>query len=471
MEYKIMKRRWFSDVTVFTITALVILCQFISTSLCDLYAKDIAKPNFIIIFTDDQGYNDLGCFGSEKIKTPRIDQLAEEGMKLTSFYSQPVCGPARAALLTGCYPPRVSGGGWNVMSEEITLAEILQQAGYKTGCVGKWDISGRKYKEGMVPNDQGFDYYYGTLGANDKGRVSLWRNRDSLSMTDDMGSLTGLYTEESINFLKRNKDNSFFLYLAHSMPHVKIDASPKFKGKSGRGLYGDVIEEIDWSTGKIIDAVRALDLQKNTIVLFTSDNGPWLSKGDRGGSAFPLREGKGSSWEGGYRVPAIIWGPGSVPANSESNELLATLDIMPTFATMAGAKIPEDRVIDGRNQSELFLGKTDKGKRETFYYYIRDNLHAVRRDQWKLALPDRKEFFRYAKDKKEVEKPELYNLVKDKSETKDLASEHPEIVRSLLSLADVARADIGDMDRIGINSRNKNEKSDGGKVLNLKKTQ
>jgi len=456
--YRIMNiKKWLSHAREILFGAGIILGMMHLIVPALLCAEGTGLPNFIIILTDDQGYHDLGCFGSKTIKTPCIDQLAREGIKLTSFYSQPVCGPARTALLTGCYPQRVNKGGWNVSSEEVTLAEVLHQAGYKTGCIGKWDISGRRYKAGMVPNDQGFDYYFGTLGANDKGRVTLWQNRDSLKETGDMGALTGLYTAESLKFIKGSKDQPFFLYLAHSMPHVKIDASPDFKGKSKGGLYGDVIEEIDWSTGKIIEILRELNLQQNTVLLFMSDNGPWLSKGEMGGSAFPLRGGKGSAWEGGFRVPAIIWGPGYIPKGRVNHQLLTSLDILPTCAALAGTELPDDLLIDGRNQSPLFLGKSDKGSRETFYYYVRGNLHAVRKNNWKLALPARKKFFAYAKDEPEVKKPELYNLETDLSEKINLAVSHPDIVKELLDLAETARNELGDLDRIGKYSRKKDQ--------------
>jgi len=416
------------------------------------------KPNFIIIFTDDQGYNDVGCFGSETIETPRLDRMAAEGMKLTSFYSQTVCGPARCALLTGCYPKRAGFDsndikGWRVPTAEITTAEVLRKAGYTSACIGKWDISGRRFVEGMLPNDQGFDYYFGTLGANDGGRVTLWRNKTRLRTTEDMGSLTALYTNEALAFMTENKDRPFFLYLAHTMAHVKLGASEKFLGRSKGGLYGDVIEELDYNVGRVLDAVRELGLDAKTYVLFTSDNGPWLSKGKMGGSAHPLRLGKGSAWEGGFRVPCIVWGPGRVPGGTQSNELTATLDVMPTFAALAGAEVPTDRIIDGRDQSALITGKTKGSARDTFYYYVKGNLHAVRRGRWKLALPNRRRFYGYAPDTAEVIQPELYNLENDVSEKHDVAGRHPDIIRELLKLADQVREDIGDLDQWGRNSR------------------
>lgn len=425
-------------------------------------AKVVGKPNFIIIFADDQGYQDVGCFGSPAIKTPCLDQMAREGMRLTSFCSQPVCGPARAALTTGCYPIRVMRshwqiprlrGRWKLRTEEITIAEILKEAGYATGCTGKWDLSGRKPIEGMLPNDQGFDYYFGTLGANDGGRVTLWKNKQQLATTDDMGSLTRLYTDKAVAFIKEHKHHPFFLYVAHTMPHVKIGASSQFLDKSKRGLYGDVIEEIDWNVGRILDTVKACGLDEKTYVIFTSDNGPWLIEKEMGGSAAPLRNGKGSSWEGGFRVPCIMRAPGRIPAGTASNELITTLDILPTLARLAGAKVPCDRAIDGKDQSAFIMGKTTKSARDTFYYYVRDELHAVRQGKWKLALPEREMFYYYATDEIPVESPQLYDLETDISEQHDLADKYPEIVKKLLKLADQAREDVGDLDKLGKNAR------------------
>ncbi|MHC4122299.1 MAG: sulfatase family protein [Planctomycetota bacterium] len=414
------------------------------------------KPNLVIIFTDDQGYADLGCFGSKTIKTPRLDAMAKEGMKLTSFYSQPVCGPARTALMSSCYPMRVgrAWGGWSLPGEETTVAEVLKQAGYATCGIGKWDISGRKYVEDRVPNSQGFDYYFGTLGANDSGRCTLWRNRQKLNETSDMGSLTGMYTDEAINFIKQKKNSPFFLYLAHTMPHVKIDASDKFRGKSEGGIYGDVIEEIDFNVGRILDTLKQHRLSRKTIVLFTSDNGPWLCFGAKGGKAKPLRDGKGSCWEGGFRVPTILWGPGRIPAGKTSNEMMATLDILPTFAALAGANVPADRIIDGVNQVNLITGRTRVSARQTFYYYFGNKLHAVRKGKWKLAIPSGQMGAKYIMDKKALQEPELYNLEKDVSESKNVAADNPDVLADLLDLVKNVRQDIGDHDAPGKNARN-----------------
>jgi arylsulfatase A-like enzyme len=399
-------------------------------------------PNFIIIFTDDLGYNDLGCFGSEKIKTPVIDRMASEGLKMTSFYAQPVCGPSRGALLTGRYPLRI-GGGWLTNSEEITIAELLKDEGYATACIGKWDVSQRRYQEGLVPNDQGFDYYFGTLGANDRGNVALYRNRDSLYQSSDMSCLTGMYTDEALKFIGDNKDKPFFLYLAHTMPHVMIDASSAFKGKSDGELYGDVIEEIDWNTGRIMDLLSELDLDHKTWVIFLSDNGPWTRRENQyrkthggqlaTGSSYPLRDSKGSVYEGGFRVPCIFRAPGKVSPGKTSDEMMSTLDFLPTIADLAGAKIPSDRILDGFDLSNLLLGKTDHSLRDIFYYHQRGRLRAVREGKWKLVLS-----YSIPKDGEPNDERnivyELYDLEKDISEKNNLAKDFPKVLSHMVNL-------------------------------------
>jgi len=408
------------------------------------------RPNFIVIFADDQGYNDLGCFGSENIKTPCIDKMAREGLMLTTFYAQPVSGPSRGAILTGRYPTRI-GGGWITNSSEITIAEMLKTRGYRTGCIGKWDISQRKFQAGIIPNDQGFDYYFGTLGANDRGIVKFYRNKEALEETNDMSILTSLYTEEAMNFITENKDTSFFLYLAHSMPHVKIDASKNFKGKSAGELFGDVVEEIDWNVGRILDLVKNLGIDKNTFVIYTSDNGPWsglennFRKTHQGqlatGSAKPLRSSKGSPYEGGFRVPCIFWAPGKIPAGIVKKDIMATLDILPTFAKLAGAKIPDDRVLDGFDQSDFIMKATSRSARSFFYYHVKGELHAVRLGKWKLLIPDRTRNFAYTQDAA-VKTPELYDLENDISENINLADKYPKIVKRLFKMAKNAPEDL-----------------------------
>lgn len=404
-------------------------------------ASESDKPNFVIVFTDDQGYGDLGCYGSQTIRTPRIDQLAKEGTRFTNFYAQVVCGPSRSALLTGRYPVR--SGGWSMPASEVTLGELLHQAGYTTACIGKWDVSNRQAILPRMPNAQGFDYYFGPLGANDNGRVILHENNQRVARTEDMASLTRSYTDKSIKFLRMNKDKPFCLYLAHTMVHSVIDASPEFKGKSKGGLYGDAVEEIDDYTGRLLDAIDELGLRDNTLVIFTSDNGPWNNMKERlaerhngavaWGSSGPLREGKGSTYEGGLRVPCIVRWPGHVPAGRQSDAIFSTLDFVPTFATLAGYELPEDRILDGVDQTKLLLEQSEKGAREDFFYFSQMKLHGVRRGKWKLLLPDRQGIYGYVKERggKEIE---LYDLDADPGEKNNLASQHPRIVQQLTEL-------------------------------------
>lgn len=398
------------------------------------------KPNILIVFTDDQGYADLACYGNENNKTPRLDQLATEGTRFTSFYSQTVCGPSRSALLTGRYPIRSKG--WGMPASEITFAELIRESGYQTACIGKWDVSNRKPIIDRMPNAQGFDYYYGPLGANDGGRVNFHENNQPVGSTREMGSLTTLYTDKAIAYLKEKRDpeKPFMLYVAHTMMHTIINASEKFRGKSAGGLYGDVVEEFDYETGRLLDVIDELDLADNTLVIYTSDNGPWnqdrytkKKQGHPAGSIFwgdagDLRNGKGSCYEGGYRLPCIVRWPGKVPAGRVSDAVFATIDFMPTFATLGGFDVPNDRPIDGIDQTELLLGKRETG-RENFYF---DNA-GVRQGKWKY-LKANAHFFGYAieADRKQVD--ELYDLEADLGEQKNLASKFPEKVAELSAL-------------------------------------
>jgi arylsulfatase A-like enzyme len=419
-----------------TVATSVLLAMALTHALAA--ADSNTPPNFVVIFTDDQGYGDLGCFGSETIRTPRIDQLAKEGTRFTSFYAQVVCGPSRSALLIGRYPVRSLG--WSMPANEITIAELLKNVGYATGCVGKWDVSNRAAITDRMPNAQGFDYYYSTLGANDGGRVTFHENNKQVGQTNDMASLTRLYTDKSIEFLKRNKDKPFFLYLAHTMVHSVIDASAEFKGKSKGGLYGDTIEELDHHTGLLLDAIDELGLRDSTLVIFTSDNGAWnnlqdaLRRKHNGqiawGSSGPLRAGKGSTYEGGLREPCVVRWPGHVPAGTTSDAMFATIDFLPTFGKLAGYQIPNDRVIDGVDQTDLLLGKSIAGARDDYFYFCKGELHAVRKGPWKLILPNRKKHYGYVKDKGS-QIAELYNLKQDIGESNDQAKAHPEIVKEL----------------------------------------
>jgi arylsulfatase A-like enzyme len=401
-----------------------------------------APPNIVIIFTDDQGYGDLGCYGSTTIRTPRIDRLAAEGTRFTNFYAQIVCGPSRSALLTGRQPVR--SGGWSMPASEITFAQLLQERGYATACIGKWDVSNRSAAPARMPRAKGFGYYFGTLGANDGGRVAFHENDERAGETDEMGSLTELYTDKSIAFLRASRTKPFLLYLAHTMPHSVIGASAKFRGKSKAGLYGDTIEEIDFNVGRLLDALKELGLEENTLVIYASDNGPWsnhaepLRKRHDGaiawGSSGPLREAKGSTYEGGLRVPCIVRWPGQVPAGRTSDAIFATIDFLPTFATLSGFAVPRDRIIDGVDQTELLRGKNVRGARDHFHYFSQNELHAVRQGAWKLLLPNRKVFYSYVKDRGSAA-VELYDLEADPGEKTNVAAANPAAVERLTRFA------------------------------------
>jgi arylsulfatase A-like enzyme len=412
------------------------------------------KPNILIIFTDDQGYADLGCYGSEKHKTPRLNQLASEGTRFTSFYSQNVCGPARSALLTGRYPIRSKG--WSMPAGEITWAEVMQEAGYETVCIGKWDVSNRKAIIDRMPNAQGFDYFWGALGANDNGIIKFHVNNEDAGSTTDMASLTRLYTDKAIDYLQNRRDRTkpFVLYLAHTMMHVNIDASPEFKGRSEGGLYGDVVEEFDYETGRLLDKLDKLGLSENTLVIYTTDNGPWCQEkyilektgqmvwtNNRKPSYFhkkdeifwgdpgPLRGGKGSAYEAGSRVPCIVRWPGKVPAGKTSDALWATIDFLPTFLSMAGVESPNDRIIDGIDQTAMLTGQTNKGRDNYIYDHNTKQGVGVRNSKWKMLVAGREPEMehRFLMDFG-TNGMELYDLNNDVGEENNVADKHPEIV-------------------------------------------
>ena len=424
-------------------------------------------PNFIVIFTDDQGYEDIGCFGSPKIKTPHLDKLAAEGRKFTSFYSaNSVCSPSRAALMTGCYPTRVSVPGVlfprhkeGLNPDEITIAEVLKTKGYATSCIGKWHIG---HKPKFLPTRQGFDSYYGIPYSNDmtidpeaqlaadinlregftldrikneepkKNLVPLMRNEEFIEYPCDQTTLTKRYTEEAVKFIEKNEDKPFFLYLPHTMPHIPLFASKKFKGKSDRGPYGDTIEEIDWSVGEIMKALRKNSLDENTLVIYSSDNGPWKLKEGRGGSAHPLRGYKFQTYEGGMRVPCIMSWKGKIPSGTVCDEIGATIDLLPTFADLAGAKIPDDRIIDGKNIWPIISGK--KGARsphDIYYYYKGNRLESARQGKWKIRRSGKKS-----------QSVELYDLDNDIAESKNLSQKNPELIQTILKKMDKFDKDL-----------------------------
>ena len=440
------------------------------------------QPNFVIVFADDQGYGDLGVFGATDFQTPRIDQMAHEGMRFTDFYAQTVCGPSRTALLTGSYPIRVAEYGNQknnfpyVHEKEILLPKVLQQAGYATGMIGKVDITQRRrgFRPELNPVRRGFDYWFGVVGANDGGEAHwVYRNEERIQESAGVDDLTRRYTDEALDFIRRHKDGPFFLYIAHTMAHVVLGVTEPFRGRSERGLYGDVIEELDASTGEILDLLRELELDQNSIVVYTSDNGPWSNHShprytaaitEHAGSAGPLRGAKGTTWEGGIRVPTVMWGPGFIPGGTETAEIATTMDLLPTFIRMAGAQLPADRTLDGRDIGPLMRAEPGASSpHEAFYYYRETHLDAVRSGPWKLVFP------RPGRDESEwllskggafvgevlepVTELSLYNLATDLGEQHNVAAENPDVVGRLTVLAERAREELGDHDRIGTGVR------------------
>ncbi|WPP52686.1 sulfatase family protein [Catalinimonas niigatensis] len=430
------------------------------------------SPNVVIIFTDDQGYQDVGTFGSPNIKTPNLDQMAREGLKLTDFYAaQAVCSASRAALFTGCYPNRLGIHGALMPDSKIalapsetTIAEMLKTKGYITAAYGKWHLGD---KPEYMPNQQGFDDYFGIPYSNDMwplhpqqgsvhqfGPLPLYDNAQVIDTLEDQSMLTTQITERSVQFIEDHKDQPFFLYVAHPQPHVPLFVSDKFKGKSERGLYGDVIMEIDWSVGQILETLKQNGLDENTLVIFTSDNGPWLSYGEHAGSALPLREGKGTALEGGQREPCIIRYPGKLEAGKVIDVPLMTIDILPTLAALTGAELPEKK-IDGKNMWPVLTGESADSPHEAYFFYYKVNeLHGVRYGDWKLYFPHTYRSLNGRKGRNDglpvdyeqlsFDQIELYNLREDISETNNVAAEHPEIVEKIKTLADEMRQELGD---------------------------
>jgi len=428
-------------------------------------AGDAPRPNVVIIFCDDLGYGDLACFGHPTIRTPNLDRMAREGQKWTSFYvAAPVCTPSRSALMTGRLPIRTgmcsdrrrvlfpdSAGG--LPPEEVTIADVLKPVGYKTACFGKWHLG---HLPQYLPTEQGFDTYLGIPYSNDmdrvadspKGREAFWdpkieywnaplmRDTEIVERPADQNTITKRYAEEAVRFIRANKEGPFFVYLAHSMPHVPLFASAGFQGQSLRGLYGDVIEEIDWSVGQVLDTLRELDLDERTLVVFTSDNGPWLIFDQHGGSAGLLRDGKGSTWEGGMREPTLFWWPGTIPPRVV-RELGSTLDLLPTCAKLAGAKLPGDLTLDGQDISPALLG-TGPSPRDAMFFYRGVQLYAVRKGPFKAHFITRPA---YGQGKAEHhDPPVLYHLGHDPSERFDVAEKYPDVVAEICKLAEAHTA-------------------------------
>jgi len=429
-----------------------------------------APPNFIVINCDNLGYGDVGCFGSKKHRTPHIDRMAAEGMRLTSFYSaSAVCTPSRAALMTGCYPRRVNmhvGDNDGIVlfpvsrkglhPDEVTVAEVLKKRGYVTTCIGKWHLGDQPE---FLPTRQGFDEYFGIpysdnmVGNKRPGwpPLPLMRQEEVVEAPTDRNTLTMRYTHEAVDFIQRNEKRPFFLYLPHAMPGSDRAPFPgkAFEGKSANGPYGDSVEEIDWSTGEILGALERLDLDKRTLVIWTSDNGAYL---DRGGGNAPLRGGLHDTTEGGFRMPCVARWPGEIPKGASCDEVTTMMDLLPTFVQLAGGELPTDRVIDGKDIWPILSGKKGaKSPHDAFYYYYMSQLHAVRAGKWKLFLPLERKLIRPGRRRSgEVA---LYDLEDDVGETRNLVDRHADVVSRLTRLAETARRELGDDGRPGTGQR------------------
>ncbi|MCA9127680.1 MAG: sulfatase [Planctomycetales bacterium] len=461
-------------------------------------------PNVIVMFIDDMGYADIGPFGATSYKTPHLDQMAAEGMRFTDFHvTSAVCSASRSALVTGCYHRRIGFSGalgpsarHGLNAQETTIAEICKQKGYATACYGKWHLG---HHPKFLPTNHGFDEYFGLPYSNDmwpyhpevqhlsiEERLKRWPHLPLVEGTTiinpemtgkDQELLTKQYTEHAVKFIEANHDKPFFVYLPHSMVHVPLYVSDEFKGKSGAGLFGDVVMEVDWSMGQIMQTLRKHNIDDNTLVIFTTDNGPWLSYGDHAGSAYPLREGKGTMWEGGYRVPTLMWWPNKIPAGSTCDELASTIDILPTVAHLIGAELPS-HPIDGKDIRPLMFAEPDaRSPHEYFYlYYGGGELQAIRDRQWKLFFPHQYRTLAGrpggtggipAKYSQARTGTELYDLKSDIGEEHNVAEQHPEIVKRLSDAAEVARLKLGDKltNREGSEIRPAARLEDGDAVL------
>lgn len=458
------------------------------TSCCgskDTTALDRSQPNFVVIFIDDMGYGDISVQGATGWDTPHIDRMAVEGMRFTNFYAaQPVCTASRAGLLTGCYPNRIGISGAlfpyhniGLNPKETTIAEMLKQKGYATAAFGKWHIGHHKK---FLPLQNGFDEYVGIPYSNDMWPLSntgeevpegsqrlkypalpVMEGNEvlfTINSLSDQDTLTTLYTDKAVDFINRNADKPFFLYLPHSMGHIPLGVSDKFRGKSEQGLYGDVMMEIDWSVGQIELALQKNGISENTVLIFTTDNGPWLNFGNHAGTTAGLREGKSTSWEGGQRVPFIIKWPGVTPAGTVSNKLGCAIDLLPSFADITGATLPEFK-IDGVSLVSLWKGKEIESPRDNvLFYYGNNNLNGVRKGNWKLVLPHTWKSYETVpgydgeggkRVGKRLREPELYNLSRDPGERYNVIEAHPDKVAELMLVVEAARAELGDLN-VGI---------------------
>ena len=446
------------------------------------------SPNVVLIFMDDMAYADIGPFGAKAYPTPHLDRMAKEGRKFTDFYvTQAVCSASRAGLLTGCYNVRVGIFGAlgpksnnGLHANEVTLAELCKQKGYATAIYGKWHLGHHKQ---FLPMQHGFDDYFGLPYSNDmwpyhpgvlhlpmKERLKRWPHLPLIDKNEiintqvsgkDQELLTTQYTERAVEFIEKNRDNPFFLYVPHSMVHVPLFVSDKFKGKSGAGLFGDVMMEVDWSVGQILETLRKHKLDKDTLVVFTSDNGPWLSYGDHAGSSGPLREGKGTMFDGGCRESTLMWWPGTIPAGSVCSTPAMTIDILPTVAELIGAKLP-DHKIDGKSIVNLVTGKNDKSPQEAYYFYYGQQLQAIRMGKWKLHFPHGYRTMagrpggtggiptKYSQAKIGLS---LFNLEEDIGESTDVKAKHPKVVSKMQALGQAMRKELGDQGKKGSGQR------------------
>ena len=451
--------------------SFLVFAVFLFFFSCSEQSEQQDKPvNFVLIYLDDMGFGDITLTGALNYSTPNIDKMAANGLFFSHYYApQAVCSASRAGLLTGCYPNRVGFSGaldhtanTGINPEEETIAEVLKKKNYATAAFGKWHLGHHKQ---FLPPNHGFDEYFGIPYSND-----MWPNHPTnknyypplpliegdevVETNPDQSRFTTEFTERTVDFIQRNRENPFFVYLAHPMPHVPLFVSDKFKGKSEQGLYGDVMMEIDWSVGEILTALKEFQLEENTVVIFTSDNGPWINYGNHAGSTGGLREGKGTTFEGGQRVPCLVQWKGTVEPGRVDNNLVSGIDILPTIAEVAGTPLPEKK-IDGVSLLPLLKSRDAEPPRKSFwYYYRRNNLEAVRNGQWKLVFPHKGrtyEGFVPGKDGQpgqvnewsEIE-PGLYNLRRDPGERYNLLEHHPEIAERLRGIADAARKDLGD---------------------------
>lgn len=441
-----------------TVTSKKILFLFFLVGIQGLLLGQEKPPNVIVIFVDDLGYGDLSSFGHPTIRTPHIDQMAQEGVKLTQFYvGASICTPSRAALLTGRLPirsgmagsknsgnvlyPRSTGG---LPQSEKTIAEAVKEKNYTTGIIGKWHLG---HLPEYLPLNHGFDYYFGIPYSNDMlpprykkaPKLPLYENEEIIEHDPNQKLLTKRYTEKAIDFIKANRDNPFFLYYPNNFPHTPLHVSDDFENRSKRGLYGDVVEEIDWSVGEILKTLKDLNIDENTFVVFTSDNGPWLKRGKKGGSAGLLYEGKASTYEGGFRVPAVVRWPGKIPANQTFDAITTAMDLYPTILNLMGSPLPDDLTLDGVDLMPLLSGEKKKVN-DVVYYYLRDELYAIRKGSWKAHFITKPS---YSKEKPKIHKtPKLFNIDVDPSEKYEIGEHHPEIIEEIKDIYKVHQKTI-----------------------------